>query len=208
MFKGEIMHKWIGFTLLSGSVALVTLTGCSSTDRGEPATRIDPSERGFVSGTGVESPELIEVTDKMARSIVAIPQIANAKQPPTVGLLPVENNTRFPIQKDIFNKRIKALLNSKCAGKVTFVARDRMDAVKNEKALKSQGEVTATGEKPLLGVDFFLTGELTGLSTANSSGRSDYVLYTFRLIDAESSAEIWEDFAEVKKQGLEDAAYR
>ena len=39
-------------------------------------------------------------------------------------------------------------------------------------------------------------------------GTSDYVLYTFQLIDARTSVIVWEDFAEIKKQGLEDAAYR
>ncbi|MSR64241.1 MAG: penicillin-binding protein activator LpoB [Verrucomicrobiae bacterium] len=192
-----------------GSLSLVVFAGCASDKHaGKPAVQMDPSEHGFVAGTGVESQDLVQVSDKMARSIIATPQIANAKNPPTIGLLPVENNTRFPIQKDIFNKRIKALLNSKCAGKVTFVARDRIDALKKEKSMKAAGEVTNTGEKPLLGVDFFLTGELTGLSSASSAGRSDYVLYTFRLIDAENSAEVWEDMDEIKKQGLEDAAYR
>jgi hypothetical protein len=34
------------------------------------------------------------------------------------------------------------------------------------------------------------------------------VLYTFQLIDARTSAIVWEDLAEIKKQGLDDAAYR
>jgi hypothetical protein len=34
------------------------------------------------------------------------------------------------------------------------------------------------------------------------------VLYDFQLIDARTSALVWEDSAEIKKQGLEDAAYR
>jgi PBP1b-binding outer membrane lipoprotein LpoB len=191
-----------------GSLTMLTFTGCSSNHAGVPATQIDPSERGFVSGTGVESQDLQQVTDKMARSIIATPAIANATTPPVIGLLPVENNTRFPIQKDIFNKRIKALLASRCAGKVTFIARDRMEDINKEKDLKAKGAVTNTGEKQPLGVDYFLTGELTGLSSASSAGRSDYVLYTFRLIDAENSVEVWENFAEIKKQGLEDAAYR
>src|SRR2546426_436351 len=39
-------------------------------------------------------------------------------------------------------------------------------------------------------------------------GISDYVLYSFELVDARTSAIVWQDFAEIKKQGLEDAAYR
>jgi PBP1b-binding outer membrane lipoprotein LpoB len=49
---------------------------------------------------------------------------------------------------------------------------------------------------------------LSGLSTRTSKGTSDYILYTFQLVDARTSDIIWEDSAEIKKQGLEDAAYR
>ncbi len=60
----------------------------------------------------------------------------------------------------------------------------------------------------MAGVDYFLTGELTGLSQASSTGQSDYILYTFRLINAETGIEEWEEFSEIKKEGIEDAVYR
>mgnify|MGYP000281699137 CR=1 FL=1 len=43
---------------------------------------------------------------------------------------------------------------------------------------------------------------------STAAGTSDYILYAFQLIDARTSAIVWEDNAEIKKQGLEDAAYR
>jgi PBP1b-binding outer membrane lipoprotein LpoB len=46
------------------------------------------------------------------------------------------------------------------------------------------------------------------MSGRTSQGVSDYVLYSFQLIDARTSEIVWEDSAEIKKQGLEDAAYR
>ena len=58
------------------------------------------------------------------------------------------------------------------------------------------------------GADFFLTGKLSSLTTRSSKGVSDYILYTFQLIDARTSDIIWEGFEEIKKQGLEDAVYR
>jgi penicillin-binding protein activator len=58
------------------------------------------------------------------------------------------------------------------------------------------------------GADYFLTGTLGGLSTRTRAGTSDYINYDFHLIDARTSVIIWEDMAEIKKQGLEDAAYR
>jgi len=102
-------------------------------------------------------------------------------------------------------------LNSKSAGKVQFLARDRMAALEHERDLKRSGQVTSSNDPNVTefkGADFFLTGKLQSLTTRNSRGISDYVLYSFQLVDARTSAIIWEDGAEIKKQGLEDAAYR
>jgi PBP1b-binding outer membrane lipoprotein LpoB len=191
------------------------VAGCASTGvknpSGVPVTRMNADEQGFVAGTGVESQDLVAVSDKMSRGILSIPQIANAPTPPIIVLDPVENKTRFPINKDIFLTRIRSELNKKSMGKVTFLARDRMAALEKERNLKREGAVTASsdpGKQEFLGANYFLTGSLEGLSTRTKAGTSDYILYAFQLIDARTSAIIWEDNAEIKKQGLEDAAYR
>jgi len=204
--------------LLLASVAAtpVFFTGCETTQgvrnpAGVPVTEMRPDEKGFVQGTGVESQDLVSVTDKMARSIVGIPEIARAQTKPSIVLEPVVNNTRFPINKDIFLSRIRVQLNSKAAGRVGFMDREMMKTLERERALKQSGQVTASADPNVVefkGADYFLTGKLEGMSTRTTQGTSDYVLYTFRLTNARTSEIVWEDFAEIKKQGLEDAAYR
>lgn len=198
-----------------GAVLIVICCGCASRGVKNPSgtgvTEMQADEKGFVGGTGIESQDLVAVTDKMARSILGLPRIANAGTPPVVLLDPVLNETRFPINKEMFLTRIRVLLNSKAAGKVQFLARDRMAALEQERARKQSGQVTSTADPNVtefMGGDYFLTGTLQGLSTRTSQGTSDYILYTFQLIDARTSAIVWEDFAEIKKQGLEDASYR
>jgi len=202
-------------TTLSTFTALALVAGCASSGVQNPSgtgvTRLNADEQGFVAGTGIESQDLVSVADKMARSILAIPQIASAPTPPVIVLDPVENKTRFPINKDIFLTRIRAQLNSKTFGKVQFLARERMAALEKERNLKREGAVTASTDpkvQEFKGADYFLTGSLEGLSTRTSKGTSDYILYDFHLIDARTSVVVWEDMAEIKKQGLEDAAYR
>jgi PBP1b-binding outer membrane lipoprotein LpoB len=203
-------------TLPVCSLAVLALaSGCASSGvknpSGVPVTHMNADEQGFVAGTGMESQDLVMVTDKMARSILSIPQIANAPTPPTVVLDPVDNQTRFPINKDIFLTRIRAQLNSKARGKVMFLARSQMEKLEKERNLKREGAVTSSsdpGVQEFKGADYFLTGTLQGLSTRTKAGTSDYILYDFHLIDARTSAIVWEDSAEMKKQGLEDAAYR
>jgi PBP1b-binding outer membrane lipoprotein LpoB len=209
-----MLKKTLNLAFIAVAAGLVA--GCASSGgvknpSGVPVTRMNPDEQGFVAGTGVESQDLVAVTDKMARSILAIPEIAAAPKAPIVVLDPVVNNTRFPINKDIFLTRIRTELNSKTRGKVQFLARDRMAALEKERNLKREGAVTSTTDpkvQEFKGADYFLTGELQGMSTRTKAGTSDYVLYAFQLIDARTSAIVWEDAAEVKKQGLEDAAYR
>lgn len=201
---------------LSLMMVLVALgTGCASrgvkNPSGVPVTEMRPDERGFVAGTGVESQDLVAVTDKMARSILNVPAIATAERPPVIVLEPVINETRFPINKDLFLTRIRGQLISKAQGKVEFLARDRWDTLQKERALKRAGEVTAASDptvQEFKGADYFLTGKLQSLTTRTSQGVSDYILYSFQLINARTSAIVWEDQAEIKKQGLEDAAYR
>lgn len=206
-------HSIIKLILPITTAALVA--GCASSGVKNPSgvsvTRMNADEQGFVAGTGIESQDLVAVTDKMARSILGIPQVANAPTPPIVVLDPVDNQTRFPINRDLFLTRIRTQLNSKSAGKVTFLARDRMAALERERNLKREGAVTSTSDpnvQEFLGANYFLTGTLQGLSTRTKAGTSDYILYAFQLIDARTSAIVWEDAAEIKKQGLEDAAYR
>lgn len=151
------------------------------------------------------------VADKMSRSILGIPQIANAATPPSIVINPVDNQTRFPINKDIFLTRIRAQLNSKAQGRVVFLARHQMEELEKERNRKREGQVTSSSDpsvQEFKGADYFLTGSLQGLSTRTKAGTSDYILYNFHLIDARTSAIVWEDMAELKKQGLEDAAYR
>ncbi len=199
---------------LTMTAGALLLAGCASgvkNPSGVPVTEMKADERGFVAGTGVESQDLVAVTDKMARSILGISEIVNAKGTPRIVLKPVDNETRFPINKDIFLTRIRTQLNSKAAGRVRFLARDSMSTLEQERALKQSGQVTSSSDPNVVefkGADFFLTGKLQGLNTRTSAGTSDYILYSFQLIDARTSDIVWEDSAEIKKQGLEDAAYR
>jgi penicillin-binding protein activator len=209
------MNLYSCFKSLSVLCAAGALAGCASSGvknpSGVPVTEMRADERGFVAGTGIESQDIVRVTDQMARHILSIPQIANAVNPPCVVLDPVDNQTRFPINKDMFLERIRFELMKQAGGKVQFLARDRMKALEHERELKRAGQVTASADPNAVefkGADFFLTGKLMGQTTRTAAGTSDYILYTFELVDARTSVSVWGDSAEIKKQGLEDAAYR
>lgn len=201
--------------ILSVTLLAFLIAGCATSGvqnpKGVGVTELRPDEKGFVTSTGIESQDIVTVADKMARGIVGLPQIVSATVPPRMVLDPVINETRFAINKDIFLTRMMTQLTAKSQGKVIFLARERMDALNREREMKRTGQVTATSDpnvQEFKGADFFLTGKLQGLSTRTSQGTSDYVLYTFQVIDARTSEIVWAGDHEIKRQGLEDAVYR
>ena len=171
-------------------------------------TRILPDEEDRLGGTGIEATDVRTVARRMAGAVLGIPEIANANGVPRIGLLPVKNSTRFVIEKDIFTKKIRIELNRNAAGKVRFLARDRIDDILKERKAKREELVTASKETDLYGLDFYLTGEIVGLSKATRGHRSDYIIMSFQLIDAETSDIVWEDAYEVKRVGLAGVAYQ
>ncbi len=183
-----------------------------STPAGAPVRQISVRDPGYVNGTGIESQDLVNVTDKMAHDILELPQFTNFNGPaPCIAILPIENQTSFPINKDIFLTRIQDALFAKGAGRMRFLARDRMPELQREIELKKTGQVTSSTDPNLVamkGVDFFLTGKLSSMTTETGAGRSDYVLYSFQLIEPSTSIEVWRGSAEIKKEGQSDASYR
>ena len=139
------------------ALALV-LTGCASSGVRNPSgtgvTVMNPDEAGFVGGTGVESQDVVAVTDKIARTILATPEIANAQGIPRVVLLPVENNTRFRINSDLFLTRIRLQLNEKALNRVRFLDRKQMAALEAEvgRSVDAERKASATREREALAV--------------------------------------------------------
>ena len=208
-YSSALMKRISKFSwnLVALTAGLVLVAGCAS----DKLVEMRPDEKGFVGGTGVESQDLVRVSDKIARGILSTPQIAGATTPPVVVLEPVLNDTRFPINKNIFLDRIQAQLISKAQGKITFMARERMAALEREREMKRNGQLTSSSNpqvQEFKGADYFLTGKLSGLSTSTKQGVSDYILYTFQLIDVRTGAIVWGGDDEIKKQGQTDAVYR
>jgi len=194
-------------TALLGTLACTNI----NSPNGPSVTELRPGERGFVAGLGVESQDLVTISEKMARGILGAEPIANAKGKPVIVLEPINNGTRFPIDKDIFLTRIRVALSGNAQGKIQFVAREHIEKLEAERDRKLAGQVTG-GEKikgnQFKGADFILTGSFKAISSRGNAGASDYILYTFQLINPDNSDIVWEGFHEIKKQGKDDVTYR
>jgi PBP1b-binding outer membrane lipoprotein LpoB len=180
---------------------------------------LSPSEPGFVQGTGIESMDVVSITDTMVRKLHSSTPIRSFSSAhgtaPRIRMESIRNRTRFPIDQNIMLTRMRAQLNDRAQGSMVFLARgssyDMMAVLEEERNLKRASAVSSTydvSKSQFKGADYILTGTLQSLTTQTTAGVGDYVLYAFQLVDPNTSEIVWEGMAETKRQANVSAAYR
>ncbi|MBN1492600.1 MAG: hypothetical protein JW938_00485 [Candidatus Omnitrophica bacterium] len=192
------------------SVALLVisafLTSCASDDApmiapmGGSVNRIDV-DSALIADVTTDSQDLRAICQTMARSIINLPQVANAVSPPRVAFLEMVNRTTEDIDSYNLLDSIRTQLVKNANGRVIFVDRERIDSILKEREMKRAGTVGSSGPQVLSGVDFFLTGRAYSEMKAYQGARQAYYRFSFRLTDAETGDIIWEDEYEFKKAG-------
>ena len=201
--------------LLIRGLILVTLLGCAGPGAQRPQSirYVDPGGQGEVATTGIESQDIGAAARKAAQSIVGIPEIAQATQPPTILLHPVVNRSATPIDVDLYTTKLRGMLMQSATGKARFLARaiaaktnDQEQARREAGVVRDRG--TAQWGRQAESYDYILTAVLQGIGTATrAGGQSDYFLVSFQLVDF-NDVLIWESQYEIKKEGYESAVYR
>ncbi len=203
------LYKDFGLILTSCLGAVLLLIGCRHTTEQQPSTRIlDPDADDNLGGTGTESQDIRSIAQRMSREIVGI-QWPDSGAVPRIAVLPLNNQTRFRIDpKIIQNKLTKNLVNS-AMGRVQFIARDTEAEVFAEREKKRSGIYdSGNTTQALAGADYFLKGEMRALSKAAQGGVSDYILYSFQLVNAENGILMWAGDYETKKAADTDVVYQ
>jgi TolB-like protein len=183
------------------------VSGCATTSQGNTKI-LDVAQEDDLGGTGTSSADVRNVAEKIARGIVGI-EWPHGGAKPRIAVLPIRNETRFRVDPKLLqNKLVKELVNFS-AGKIAFLARDSEQAVMLERGKKRAG-IYDSGKKTasLAGADYLLKGEMRALSKASREGVSDYIVYSFELIDAEDSSILWAGEFETKKQGQVGIIYQ
>ena len=192
---------------LSPIIVAVLLTGCSTTE-GPKVKYVNPGSPGSKGGTGIESQDIGAAAQKAAESIVNLPQVAQAAAPPTVIITPVSNHSSSPIDADLYTVKLRGILMQYSGNKVRFLARDTGWGVnKQEQELRKEGEVQNGAARNAATYDYILTAEVRGISGSGSSGRSEYFLVAFKLVDF-NDVLVWENQYEIKKEGNDHTIYR
>ncbi len=192
--------------LRGGLVTILTcsvLVGCTSQTK-----RIDVDDDRGELGTGPSSKDLRSVAQRMARSIIALPQIQNSENPPRIAFVQVANKSNEYIDGDMVLRQMRTLLIEHAEGRLQFLDREIIERIERENRDKRLGKRTASDERPISGADFFLTGVIDSLDRRADEGHTTYLRFAFRLTDAADSVIAWEHSYEIKKHSVLGLVYR
>jgi TolB-like protein len=192
--------------------AAVVASVAGATACGTPAqtkTRIlDPDADDNLGGTGTDSGDVRTIAERISRSLIGI-SWPKAGEVPQIAVLPLDNQSRFRIDPVLIqNKLVKELVN-KSAGRLSFLARDSEAAVLEERAKKRGGLYDAGNTtEAMAGADYLLRGEMRSLTKSAGDETSDYIVYSFKLVNAETGAILWMDDYETKKAAETGVVYQ
>lgn len=157
--------------------------GCTSvTKQSKKMTVLDVSQEDDLGGTGTSSVDIRSMAERMAREFSTITWPSSTHKP-RIALTTFDNQTRFPINTNTIKDRFLT---------------DLMD-------LASTAGVTYTENAQ--NADYILTVRISALSKGSADGVSDYLLYSFKMVDRTDTI-VWAKAYETKKQGKTGVMYR
>ena len=155
--------------------------------------------------TLLDSVDLVQMTDQMARSIVADPRVErqiSEKGKLQVVVEPVDNRLTAEVlprgQAEAFTARVRALLSQHAPDKFTWILN------KSEfYDLRGKELDVALGPAPeAINPDYALTAIFSSLSDESSAVRTDFYLCRYELSNLQTRTVLWSDSYKVKKQAV------
>jgi penicillin-binding protein activator len=206
-------------SLAIASLAALSIAGCATTrvddTRGRATVYEDPSTPGRVQGVGIESQDIISMTDRMMRDMMQNPLLVNRATPARV-IVDSEyfrNESSSRINKNTITDRLRVELNRSANGRMVFVGRHYSDMVEHERELKRSG-VTDAGTirqtQATAGADFRLGGRISSLDAidARRGEQSRYHQIIFEMVDLEYGTIVWSGMYEMRRSAQDDIIYR
>jgi PBP1b-binding outer membrane lipoprotein LpoB len=184
--------------LAAAALMLAAIGGC---EKSAAEMRGDPSNL-TAGDTGLQSKDLIEMTDKMAPDLLKIPEIVANPNKVVIVMTGIENQTGNPTEPmNIYVARLRVLLNENARDRLAFVERRATTESLQAQEGGGGGDVFEEGSRTgapggsgRLVPQYALKGVFMSLDRA----RSNYYLCTFQLTSIKTGEIVWEGHYEVK----------
>ena len=184
---------WFGAILaLFWGLAALVVAGCTSA--------VQSGSNTFLDGVDLE-----QMTDKMARSIVADPRVQSAIAKDgsmKVVLQPVENQLTAEIlprgQAEAFTARVRALLSERNPQQFVWILnRDEFYDLRGKELTVPLGPAPEA-----INPQYALTAVFSSLTQESSKGRNDFYVCRYELSDLQTRGVLWSDSYKVKKSSV------
>ncbi len=199
-------------------ILFLSLVSCATqADRnsGKATRYVDPGKQSDLSGIGIESQDIIRVTDKMIHDILANPKFSQPAEPPKVVIDAkyFKNEGASRINKNLITDRLRTELNRAAHGKMQFISREHLKMLINELELKQSGiidEGKSDSRSKISPADYRLGGRIATLDSINpqNGSFSRYHQILFEMIDLDTGRISWSGLYNFKKTAQEDIIYR
>jgi hypothetical protein len=202
---------------VGAAAGVLTLAACSTPPHYKAVAPIDldPGVRGKVAGVGIESQDVVGMTDRMARDLLAQPSIARRTTPARVIIDAqyFKNEGSQILNRNTITDRLRVNLNRAAAGRMVFVGRENAAMVEHERELKRTGKTDSgtTGlARAQFGGDYRLAGRIAALDSRDTRTGlvQRYTQITLQLVDLETGQLVWEDMYEIARAAADDVVYR
>jgi len=149
--------------------------------------------------------DLVQMTDQMARSIVADQRVQDAiakEGSLKIVVQPVENQLTAEIlprgQAEAFTARVRALLSQRNPQQFVWILnRDEFYDLRNKEL-----DVPLGPAPDAINPQYALTAVFSSLSQETSKGRSDFYVCRYELSNLQTRAVLWSDTYKVKKSAM------
>lgn len=200
------------------ALTLALLAGCAGNIDNKPAQATvyeDASTTGRVSGVGIESQDVVAVTDQMMRDMLANRMLSGRDIPPRIIIDNeyIRNESSSVVNTNMLTDRLRIELNRAANGRMVFVGREYAGMVQKERDLKRDGAVdggTIRETAAQAGADYRIAGRITSLDASDRSDgtQSRYSQISFEMVDMELGTIVWSGLYEMRKAARDDVIYR
>lgn len=176
------------------------LVACGSTRD----TRVDPNAEDSVTGTGLQSQDIITMAEQMAADIQAFGVLAPSRDGERASfyIYEMKNESSDTIDKEIILTKLRTNLFRAFKGRVKIIDRspEANDLVDAERRMKERGQVSGENNREVAGSDFVLKGTIRSRDRQASRLRSSYILVTFELVDLVTGELKWTNDYQMKTE--------
>ena len=174
------------------------LQGCAT----EAVVKYGDSKAVETVNTDFGSSDLLQLSEKMTRSILESKVVTGSREPPIITLAGVKNKTSDYIDTNAIAGRIRSQLTK--SGNVRFVAsiremQNQVDELKRQNQTDLYAKETTSRMGNMTGSRYRVEGEITSIVKQNKRIKDVFYNLHLTMFNNETGEIVWEDDQDIRK---------